>query len=102
MSFGTPQGADLHHEQDVEAAQRDGVEGEEVSGQQPSGLSAQEGPPPGVATPWCWAESGGGQDPPDGACAYAVPESDEFSLDPAPRSCGAAPSATSTGAQPNQ
>jgi hypothetical protein len=35
-----PAGMDLHHEQDVEAAQRDGVKGEEVSGQQPGGLSA--------------------------------------------------------------
>jgi hypothetical protein len=78
-----PVGTDLHHEQDVEAAQCDGVEGEEVSGQQPGGLRAQEGSPPGVATPWCRAKLGGGQDPPDSACAYAVPESDEFSLDAA-------------------
>src|SRR6185312_814373 len=78
-----PAGADLHDEQDVEAAQGDGVEGEEVSGQQPGGLRAQETSPPGIATPWCRAKPSGGQDPPNGAGADAMAESDEFALDPA-------------------
>jgi hypothetical protein len=60
-------GADLHEEQDVDPAQGDGVEGEEVGGQQSGGPSAQEGPPSGVGPAWCWAESSGGQDPP-GSC----------------------------------
>ena len=38
-----PAGADFHHKQNVKAAQRDGVEGEEVGGRQSGGLSAQEG-----------------------------------------------------------
>ena len=59
-----PAGADLHYEQNVEAAQCDGVEGEEVGGQLPGSLCVQKGPP-------------------DGAGAYAVPESNEFSLDAA-------------------
>jgi hypothetical protein len=41
-----PSGAHFHDEQDVKAAQPDGVEGKEIGGQQPGGLSAQEGPPP--------------------------------------------------------
>jgi hypothetical protein len=76
-------GARFHHEQDVEAAQCDGVEGEEVGGQQPGGLSAQEGSPSGVCSAWCWAEPGSGQDPSDGVGTHAVPESGEFALDSA-------------------
>ncbi len=76
-------GAHFHDEQDVEAAQCDGVEGEEVGGQQPGGLSAQEGPPPGVCSAWCRTELSGGQDPSDGAGAHAVAKSGEFTLDPA-------------------
>jgi len=64
-----PSGADFHDEQDVEAAQPDGLQGEEVGGQQAGGLSAQEGKPPGVATLWRWPESSGGQNPAD--CARA-------------------------------
>jgi hypothetical protein len=52
-----------------------------VGGQQPGGLSAQEGPPPGVATPWRWPEPRGGQNPADRAGADAVPESGQFSLE---------------------
>jgi hypothetical protein len=76
-------GAHFHDEQDIKATQSDGVEGEKVGGQQPGGLRAQEGPPPGVCSAWCWTESGSGQDPPDGAGAHAVPESGKFTLDPA-------------------
>lgn len=54
-----------------------------VGGQQSGGLSTQEGPPSGVRTAWCWAESSGGQNPVDRVGAYAVSEVDEFSLDPA-------------------
>ena len=43
-----PSGVHFHDKQDIESAQRDGVEGEEVGGQQSGGLSAQEGPPSGV------------------------------------------------------
>jgi hypothetical protein len=76
-------GPDLHDEQDIDSAQRDGVEGEQVGGQQSGGLSAQQGPPSGVGPAWCWAEPSGDQDPADRAGAYAVSEAEEFSLDPA-------------------
>ena len=49
----------------------------------PESLRAQEGPPPGVGPAGCRTEPSGGQDPPDGAGAYAVAESGEFALDPA-------------------
>ena len=78
-----PAGAHFHDEQDVEPAQGDGVEGEEVGGQQSGGLSAQEGPPSGVCSAWCRAEPGGGQDPADRARAHAVSEPGEFALDAA-------------------
>ena len=78
-----PAGAHLHHEQNVESAQPDGVEGEEVGGQQTRRLSAQESSPPSVGSARCWAESGGGQDPADGAGAHAVPEPGQFALDSA-------------------
>ena len=76
-------GAHLHDEQDVKAAQPDGLEGEKVGGQKPGGLSAQEGSPPGVCSAWCRAEPGSGQDPSDGAGAQAVAESGKFTLDSA-------------------
>ncbi|MCA1682283.1 MAG: hypothetical protein LC700_04050 [Actinobacteria bacterium] len=46
------------------------------------GLNLKEGPPPIVCS-GCRAESGGGQDPPDRASAYAVAEPGEFSVDSA-------------------
>jgi hypothetical protein len=49
----------------------------------PVATSAQEAPPSGVGPAWCWAESSGGQDPPNRAGAYAVSETDEFAVDPA-------------------
>ena len=67
----------------LEAAQPDGLEGEEVGGQQLRGLRTQEGSLPGVATPWRQAQPSGGQDSPDRAHAHAVPETSQFSLDAA-------------------
>jgi hypothetical protein len=74
-------GADFHHDQDIESAQGDGVEGEEVGGQQSGGLGVQEGPPAGVCSAWCGAEVGGGEDSADGARAQAVSQPDQFALD---------------------
>ena len=62
-------GVYFYHEQDIESAQCDGDEGEEVGGQQPSGLCLQEASPPGVCSAWRRPEAGAGQDPADGACA---------------------------------
>jgi hypothetical protein len=66
-----------------EPAQRDGVQGEEVGGQQPSGLSPQERLPTGVCSPWCWSESGSGQDSADRSGAQAVAEPGEFAVEAA-------------------
>jgi hypothetical protein len=74
-------GTHFPDEQDIKAAQPDGVESEKVGGQQPGGLGAQEGPPPGVATPWRRAQPRGGQNPSDRARAHAVPQSGQFSLE---------------------
>jgi hypothetical protein len=65
-------GAYFHHEQDLESAQRDGVQGKEVGGQQPRGVSAEESSPAGVCSAWCWAEAGSRQDSADRRCAQAV------------------------------
>jgi hypothetical protein len=70
-------------EQDIESAQRDGVQGEEIGGQQPGGLGMQEAAPPGVCSAWRRPEAGGGQDPADRFRAQAVSEPDEFTLDAA-------------------
>ena len=64
-----PAGVHLQNKEDVESAQRDGVEGEEVGDQQTRGLSPQEGSPPGVCSAWCRPEAGSGQDPTDRARA---------------------------------
>jgi hypothetical protein len=71
---------DFHDEQDVEAAQRDGVEVEEVGGQQSGRLGSQEGAPVGVAPGRRRVQACGGQDPADGAGADAVSESGELSV----------------------
>jgi hypothetical protein len=65
-------GAYFPHEQDVESAQRDGVQGEQVGGQQPRGVSAEESSPAGVCSAWCWAEAGSRQDSADRRGAQAV------------------------------
>ena len=78
-----PASADLHHKQNIKAAQPDGVEGEKVGSQQPGRLSTQEGSPPGVCSTWCRAEPSDGQDPPNSAGAHPVLESGKFTLDPA-------------------
>jgi hypothetical protein len=76
-----PPGVHFCNEQDIESVQRDGVEGEEVGGQQPSSLGAQEAPPPGVRSTWCRPKTGSGQDPADRAGTEAVSEPEEFTLD---------------------
>ena len=48
-----------------------------------SGRIPKEGPPPCVCSTGWRAESGGGQDLPDRASAYAVAEPGEFSVDSA-------------------
>jgi hypothetical protein len=76
-----PASAHFHHKHDVEAAQRDGVQGEEVSGQQPRGLNPQERPPAGVCSPWCRTDAGRSQDPADRTGAQTVSEPTEFPVE---------------------
>jgi hypothetical protein len=76
-------GVDLHDEQDVEPLQAEGVEVEEVGGQQTCSLGAEEVAPRGVGVAWCGTEASGGEDPADGAGSEVVSESGEFSLDAA-------------------
>jgi hypothetical protein len=78
-----PAGADLHDEQNIEPAQRDGVEGEEVGGEQARCLSTQEGLPSGVCSAWWGPEAGSGQDAADRARAQAMSKPDQFALDAA-------------------
>jgi hypothetical protein len=73
-------GAHFYDKKDLEPAQRDGVQGEEVGGQQPHGLSTQERSPAGVCSPWCRAEAGSGQDSADRTGAQAVTQPGEFAL----------------------
>ena len=74
---------DFHDEQDVESAQPDGVEVEEVGGQQPGRLGSEEGAPVGVYPARRRAQVCGGQDPADGAGADVVSEAGELALDAA-------------------
>lgn len=78
-----PAGAHFHDKQDIEPAQCDGVQGEEVGGQQPSGLSAQESSPAGACSPWCRPEAGSSQDAADRTCTQAVSEPGQFAVEAA-------------------
>ncbi len=72
-----------HNRAVPESARREGVEGEQVGGQQPGGLGVREAPPPGVGSAWCRPEVGGGQGSVDGAGAEVVSELDEVTVDAA-------------------
>ncbi|WP_406079119.1 hypothetical protein [Micromonospora sp. NBC_00858] len=76
-------GRDLYHEQDVQSAQGDGVEVEEVGGEQSGCLRAQEGAPVGVDLTWRWVDPAGGEDAADSTGADAVAQADQFPLDAA-------------------
>jgi hypothetical protein len=66
-------GSHLHDEQHVHAAQEDCVNVEEVAGQKPVRLCAQECPPGGVVAAGRWPACGA-EDPPDGRRADVVAE----------------------------
>jgi hypothetical protein len=78
-----PSTVDLDHEQHVQPAQGDGVQAEEINGQQAGCLGAQEGPPTGVGPAWRRTDPGATEDPADRGGADPVAESEEFSLDAA-------------------
>ncbi len=66
-------GCHFHDEQHVQPAEEDRVNMEEVAGQQPVRLCAQERPPGGVLPARRWP-TGGEEHPPDGRRADAVAE----------------------------
>jgi hypothetical protein len=74
---------DFDHEQDIEAAQADGVEMKEVGGEQACGLVSQEAAPVRVDSSWCRADPVGGDDASDRAFPDAVAEPGQFALDAA-------------------
>jgi hypothetical protein len=76
-------GGDLYDEQRVEAPQSDGVEVEEVGGQQPGGLGSEERAPMGVGSPRRGPQACRSEDAADGAGADVVSESGELALDAA-------------------
>jgi len=77
----------LHHEQYVKALEEDRVDMEEVAGQQPVRLSAQERPPGGVRVPRRWSAPPGAQDPPHGRLADLVTEPGQLAVHPAVPPC---------------
>jgi hypothetical protein len=66
-------GGYLYDEQHVQAAEEDCVDMEEVAGQQPVRLGAQECPPGGVLRAGRWPARGA-EDPPDGRRAEVIAE----------------------------
>jgi hypothetical protein len=74
-------GLDLHHEQHVHALEQDGIDVQEVAGQDAVCLSFQELPPCWRRPPRRGAEPGGGQDPADRPLPHPVPQADQLTLD---------------------
>ena len=72
-----PACADLDHEQDIESAQADRVEVEEVDCEQSGDLGAKERSPGEVGSPWCRRQPCLGQDSANGARANSMAQSDE-------------------------
>ena len=82
-----PPGAQFDHEQDVEALQGNGIDGEEVARQHPGGLDAQEAPPGLDRTLGGGVDAGAVQDQPDRTCRDLVAQADQFALDPVVAPC---------------
>ena len=74
-------GVDLDDEQDVESAQGDGVDTEEVGGDQGVGLAADELAPGWSDAVWCGFASVVSEDLPHGGGGDAVSEAAEFAVD---------------------
>jgi hypothetical protein len=72
-------GGHFHDEQHVQAAQEDRLNVEEVAGQKPVRLSAEECPPGGVVPAGRWPACSA-EDPPDGCRAEVVAEPGEFAV----------------------
>jgi hypothetical protein len=77
----TAPGLDFHHDQHIQASQRDGIDMQEVTRQDAGRLRDKELPPRRRRPPWRGTEPGGGQDPADRARSHAVSQAEEFALD---------------------
>ena len=71
----------LDHDEDVEAAQEDGVDVGEIDREDRVGLRGQELSPGRTGPPGRGIESGVFQDLPDGRRGHAMAEADQFTLD---------------------
>ena len=72
-------GGHFHDEQDAHAAQEDRVNVEEVAGQKPVCLCAEECSPGGVLPAGRWP-TGSAEDPADGGCAEVLAEPGELAV----------------------
>jgi hypothetical protein len=75
--------ADLDEEEDVEPGQPDGVDGEEVGGQDLVGVLANELAPGALASPRSWRQTVSAEHLADGEVGAAVAELDELAVDTA-------------------
>jgi hypothetical protein len=67
-------------EERIEPGQGDGVEVEQVAGEDGVGLGSEELCPGGPGSLWCGVDSGGLEDLPDGGGADLVAEAGEFAV----------------------
>ena len=74
-------GADLHHEEDVQPAQRDGVHGEEITSQRARGMGAQEATPTVISTSRRRTEPRSFQESADRRTADSVAQMPQFATD---------------------
>ena len=76
-----PTSAQFDEEQHVQPAQPDGVDGEEVAGDDRGGLPAQERPPGGGRRPRCGVQPVAAQRGADCGCRDAFPKPEQLALD---------------------
>src|SRR5664279_291338 len=93
---GNPEDVDapslgFDHEEDIQPSQDDGVDVEEVAGQQPVRLRAQELPPAQARAPRRRPQTGCSEHPAHRALPHPVSEPDRFALNPAVAPSGVLP-----------
>jgi hypothetical protein len=84
-------GVELHHEEHIQPSQQDSVDVDEVAGQQPVRLRAQELLPTRTRAPRRRPQTGCGEDPAHRALPHPVSEPDRFALNPAIAPSGVLP-----------
>jgi hypothetical protein len=72
---------DVDEEQHVDPFEEDGVDGEEVAGQDAAGLGGEELLPGWAGAVGPWVDAGAVQDVPSGAGRDLVAEADQFAVD---------------------